>query len=112
MSEGSKDKHRSPAKRIRNMKRLLSFLLAKLKKLTFPTKPDVQLHEPIGNSHGHVLPHPLRESVTMNDFQRMTRKAEQEMEQRRKEDREKDLRNIENLIRWQCPNTGFSYPHI
>ena len=85
-------------------------MLAKLKKLTFPTKPDVQLHEPIGNSYGHVLPHPLRESVIMNDFQRMTREAEQEIEQRGKEDREKDLRNIENLIR--CPNTGFSYPHI
>ena len=111
MSEGSKDKHRSPAKRIRNMKRLLSFLLAKLKKLTLPTKPDVQ-YETIGISHGYVLPHPPRESVTMNDFLRITRKAEQEIEQRRKEDREKDLRNIENLMRRQCPNTGFSYPHI
>ena len=112
MSEGSKDKHRSPAKRIRNMKRLLSFLLAKLKKLTFPTKPDVQLHEPIGNSHGHVLPHPLRESVTLNDFLRMSRKATQDIEQRRQEDRERDLIKIENLMRLQWPNTGFPYPHI
>ena len=45
----------------------------------------------------------------MNDFLRITRKAEQEIEQRRKEDREKDLWNIENLMGWQCQKTGFSY---
>ena len=76
-------------------------MLAKLKKQTFLTniKPDVELNEPIGKSH--VQPHPPRESVTLDDFLRMTRKDSQDIEQRRQEDREKDLRNIENLMRLQ-----------
>ena len=97
------------------MKRLLTFLFSKLNKQALLTinKPDVQLNEPVVISHGHVLPPPpSRESVTLNDFLRMSRKATQDIEQRRQEDRERDLIKIENLMRLQRPNTDFPYPHI
>ena len=89
-------------------------MLAKLKKQTSLTniKPDLKLNIPTGKKYGHVQPNPQGESVTLDDFLRMTRKTTQDIEQRRQEDREKDLRNIENLMMLHCPNEGFPYPNI
>ena len=89
-------------------------MLAKLKKQTSLTniKPDLELNIPTGKNYGHVQPNPPEESVTLDDFLRMTRKTTKDIEQRRQEDREKDLRNIENLMMLHCPNEGFPYPNI
>ena len=100
MSQVQSTKHKSPAKRIRDIKRLLSFLLVKCK----PQPPDdfspLPEHDD-ESSKSQLAAKPL----TLNDFHSLTRSTRQvteeqfrHEEQMRHEEREKDLRTIQILL--------------
>ena len=93
-------KHKSPSKKIRSIKRLLTFMLAKLKQLSSPSS------EICSSSDQQVKP---SNSFTLNDFLKVSRSITQEHEEIRRKEREKDLRNFETLLE---AYPGFPLPHI
>ena len=93
-------KHKSPSKKIRSMKRLLTFMLSKLKQLSSPSSKICS------SSDQQVKP---SNSFTLNDFLKVSRSITQEHEEIRRKEREKDLRNFETLLE---AYPGFPLPHI
>ena len=94
-------KHRSPAKKIRSMKRLLTFMLMKLKQISSPTPKTCSSSDQAKNS----------KSITLNDFLKISRSISQDNEDIRRKEREKDLRNFETFLA-ACPGPGFPLPHM
>ena len=92
-------KHRSPAKKIRSMKRLLTFMLIKLKQISLPSSETSSSSDQAKNS------------ITLNDFLKISRSISQDNEDIRRKEREKDLRNFETFLA-ACPGPGFPLPHM
>ena len=106
-------KHQSPAKRVRNIKRLLSFLLAKFKQQTSvpliqhseeKTKSSSKYEKQYCEQNCCVHPQPDAKPFTMNDFLSLSRSMIQDKDSERrrmeeiKKEREEDLRNLELLL--------------
>ena len=100
MSQVQSAKHKSPAKRVRDIKRLLSFLLEKCKQqhsVDFSPLPE---HDDESSQH-QLADKPF----TLNDFHSLTRSIRQDTEEQRSyeeqirhEEREKDLRTIQIML--------------
>ena len=100
MSQVHSTKHKSPAKRIRDIKRLLSFLLVKCKQ-----QPSVDISPLPEHDEESAQPQLAAKPFTLNDFHSLTRSLRQDTEEQRRheeqirhEERGKDLRSIQILL--------------
>ena len=86
MSQVPSTKHKSPAKRIRDIKRLLSFLLLKFKQ-----QPSVEF-SPMTEHDDESSKHQLAaKPFTLNDFHSLTRSIRKDTEEQRRHE-EQDMK--------------------
>ena len=102
-----KPKYKSPAKRIRNIKRLLTYMLAKMKphanlsiraQTQISIEPSYEELEPVPQFiEPNVPPQQVSHSITLEEFERLTKSVSQETQQRREEERQRrqEERNID-----------------
>ena len=100
MSQVLSTKHKSPAKRIRDIKRLLSFLLVKCKQ-----QPSADFSPLPEHDDESAQPQLAAKPFTLNDFHSLTRSIRQDTEEQqrheeqiRHEERKKDLRTLQIFL--------------